>query len=117
MTADEARDRMSDALEGTLSAEERVAFDAALAADAELADEYRSFCEVVRGTSSLAAVEATPEILPSVQAKLRRRSRGRFYRDRFAEAGPRAGLVLMGLTAAVLAMVAWYFANSLTLAG
>ncbi|MEM1418918.1 MAG: hypothetical protein AAGH15_28755, partial [Myxococcota bacterium] len=65
----------------------RARFDAALAADAELLEEFATF-EAIFGAPLEAPVADAPDLLPAVQKKLRERSRGRFYRDRFAEAGP-----------------------------
>ncbi len=88
MTSDEARDLFSAAHEGELSDDERAAFDAALALDASLGDEYARFAKMMSATQQVALRDTpTPNLLPKVQARIRKRSRGRFYRDRFAERG------------------------------
>ncbi len=104
MTADEARELFSDAYDGALAPEQKEAFEAALAADAELRAEYEALCELLDAARDLAGdpelsgeAEAlrvweaddddleVPDLLRGVQAKIRERSGGRFYRDRFAE--------------------------------
>ena len=85
MNPDEARDLFSEAYDGTLTDDQRAAFDAALAGDAELRAEYEELTELLREAHDLGSIEGdTPNLLPGVQRKLRERSRGRFYRDRFA---------------------------------
>lgn len=134
MNADQARDLFSDAYDGTLSAEQRAAFDALLAEDAalraefeelkELLDETHQLKDLFRegGISEAEALEAfvadrplpgdadpPPDLLKGVQRKIRERSRGRFYRDRFTEKRT------MGWTPLILALlmvlilgVAWF---------
>ncbi len=88
MSPDEARDRFSDAFEDALSGDERAAFERALAGDAVLADEYRAFCDVVGETRALGRLPAprpSVDLLEGAKARIRKRTRGRFYRDRFAE--------------------------------
>jgi anti-sigma factor RsiW len=118
MSSDEARDLFSDALEGTLDPERRRAFDQALAEDAALREEWEAFCAVMRAVASLGAEDEAapaPDLLPKVQSKLRRRSRGRFYRDRFAEgAGQRLALPLLAaIMVALLLASAWVATQSL----
>ncbi|MGF1467954.1 MAG: hypothetical protein ACFCGT_17675 [Sandaracinaceae bacterium] len=116
MTPDEARARFSEAYEGDLDAAERAAFDALLAEDGALAEEYREFVETVSlmGRLADADADAAPDLLPAVQSRLRRRSRGRYYRDRFAERA--GGQWLLGVLAVLtlvlvlaLAWVVWRF--------
>lgn len=134
MTTDEARDLFSDAYDGTLTPEQQAAFDALLAEDAvlraeyeelqELLDEAHSLKDLFRegGLSEAEALEAfvadrplpgetepPPDLLKGVQRKIRERSRGRFYRDRFTEKRT------MGWTPLILAFlmvlilgVAWF---------
>jgi hypothetical protein len=118
MTSDEARDLFQDALEGTLEGERKTAFDAALAGDEELRSEWTAYRAVVQGAAQLGKAHeeaAAPDLLGSVQSKLRRRSKGRFYRDRFAEqAGPRSALpVLVAILVALLLAAAWVSVQSL----
>lgn len=129
MTSDDARDRFSDAYEGELSPEEQAAFDAALAADEALAAEYEDFRSFLEGTSALAALgdldlrddpslrreflgpppDDAPDLLPGVQKKLRERSRGRYYRDRFAERSKlRAFPVVLGIIMVLILALSWF---------
>lgn len=90
MSPDEARDLFSDAYDGELTPDDEAAFHALIAADDELQLEYESFCLFVGRTSEL-GIGDEPEIdlLAGVQAKIRQRSGGRFYRDRYAmKSGP-----------------------------
>jgi anti-sigma factor RsiW len=111
MTSEQAREQFSAAIEQDLDAEQQSAFEAALAADAQLARDYASFRDMLARTRPIAHGERpVPDLLPGVQRKLRERSQGRFYADRFAE---RLGsgllqpltlaLILLGLLA-----VAWF---------
>lgn len=88
MTSDEARDLFSAAHEGELKDDERAAFEATLASDEALADEYARFVKLLSATQLVAMRDTpAPNLLPKVQARIRKRSRGRFYRDRFSERG------------------------------
>ena len=90
MTPHEARELFSAAFDSELDAATQGAFDGALASDAALATEYAEFCSLLRAAAADdAAHVAAPDLLPGVQRRLRIRSRGRYYRDRFSE---RAGL-------------------------
>ncbi len=108
MTGDEARENFSAAFDGELG-EQRAAFDAILAEDTELRAEYEEFAQLLRETPSLALDEdlpevggaPTPDLLAGVQKKLRARSGGRFYRDRFSERSTR-GLSVPMLVAGVM---------------
>lgn len=115
MNSDEARDLFGDAIEGTLDPAQKEALDAALAADPELRDELEAYRTVVGGAARLATEdEPAPDLLHGVQSRLRKRSRGRFYRDRFAEqARPRSVVpVLAGILVALLAAAAWVATQS-----
>lgn len=85
MTPDEARELFSAAFDQELDEAQAPAFAAALAADAELAREYEAFVVTVTQAQVEAASAKVPDLLPAVQRRLRARSRGRFYADRFAE--------------------------------
>lgn len=110
MTADEAREQFSAAYDGELDPRERKRFDAALAHDQALAAEYREFAAMLDGAhSEIGHEHVNPDLLAGVQRRLRVRSRGRFYADKFAE---RIGLGMLNpLTIAVamtlLAAAAW----------
>jgi anti-sigma factor RsiW len=110
VTSEQARELFSVALDGELSPDERAAFDAALAADATLAEEYAAFRATLSAAQrSLAEPADTRDLLPGVQRRLRARSRGRFYADKFAERAGR-GLVspfTLALVMGVIAALAW----------
>jgi anti-sigma factor RsiW len=110
VTGDEAREHFSEAVEGELSPDERRAFDAALAGDPALREEFARFEGAVRGAKALGSVPPPPvDLVPGVQRKLRTRSRGRYYRDRFASRTPRLAHAPLWIAAAsLLALVgAW----------
>ena len=108
MNADEARDLFSAAYDEALSDEEKPAFEAVLAADAAVAEEYRAFVAMLDEAHRLGDDDPadTPDLTVAVQSKLRLRSRGRFYRDRFASQGRGGMLMPFVLSIAVLAIVA-----------
>ena len=86
MNTDEARESFSEAYEGELSEPRRREFDAALAEDSELKQEYAAFQRALTAAGAVPAVSNDgPDLLAGVQRRLRKRSRGRFYGDRFAE--------------------------------
>jgi hypothetical protein len=116
MTRDEARDLFSAAWDGELG-EARAAFDAQLANDSELRAEYDDFTRVLRetqammrGADPLVNHEApVPDVLAGVQRKLRTRSGGRFYRDRFSERSGRGVTLPLLLAAAMFLLLAAAF--------
>jgi anti-sigma factor RsiW len=116
MSSDEARDLFSEAFEGELEPPRRAAFEAALAADPELAQEFEDFVETFRAVGSLGehAESPTPDLLAGVQDRLRRRSGGRYYRDAFARGGgPSPALsVLLAVACLVMLGLAWYSLSS-----
>jgi anti-sigma factor RsiW len=118
MTSDEAKELFSAAYDDELDATERAVFDAALAADPALAQQYALFTATVGATAVAAfgsepgdaeARPSTPDLLPGVQQRLRARSRGRFYSDRFAERTGRGVFspLTLALLMAALCAVAW----------
>jgi len=116
MTRDEARDLFSAAWDDELG-EARAPFDALLAADPALREEYEAFTQLLRATQALARdggpLEAggapTPDLLSGVQRKLRARSGGRFYRDRFSERSTRGMSLPVLAVAAMLVLLAAAF--------
>ncbi|HEY8431092.1 MAG TPA: hypothetical protein VIL20_22085 [Sandaracinaceae bacterium] len=115
MSPDEARELFSEAFEGELDEARRSAFDAALAGDPELKREYDEFVETFRIVGKLGDEEAvpTPDLLAGVQERLRRRSRGRYYRDRFSRrTGPVWSVLLLALTSVLLLALAWFALHS-----
>lgn len=119
MTSDEARDLFGDVVEGTLDPAKKDAFEAALAGDPELREELDAYRAVIGGAQRIAERDAdlrpSVDLLHGVQTRLRRRSRGRYYRDRFASsAGARAGLpILVAVLVAVLIATAWVATQSM----
>lgn len=110
-TREQARARFDAARDGELSEDERARFHAALAHDDELREEYEAWRSVLEAAGQLAPDAQGVDLLSGVQHKLRARSGGRFYRDRFAA---RRGtsttlLVVLALSACfVLAVVCWF---------
>jgi hypothetical protein len=109
MTSNEARELFSAAYDTELDAAAQQAFAAALAADPVLAAEYEEFRTLLRAAAEEPEPAAAPDLLPGVQRRLRARSRGRYYGDRFAE---RAGLgarspLIVAVVMLVLAGLAW----------
>jgi len=85
LSPEAARALFQRALDDDLSLEERAELNQVLASDAQLAAELASLRQVVAATSALGSTTPSVDLLSSVQQKLRTRSGGRFYRDRFAE--------------------------------
>jgi hypothetical protein len=91
MNAEAARALFERALEGGLDVGTQREFEAALRADDELHDEFIEL-QVVRRAGRDVGRAATGDnqapnvdLLTGVQQKLRARSGGKFYRDRFSE--------------------------------
>jgi hypothetical protein len=107
MNADEARDRFGDAVEGTLG-EAKAAFESALAEDEALREEFALYRELFGTKEALAETpKDPPPLLEGIQRKLRTRSQGRFFRDRFASEGVGSGTALsLVLSMAVLVLLA-----------
>ncbi|MEY4576009.1 MAG: hypothetical protein RL701_712 [Pseudomonadota bacterium] len=88
MTPQQAEDAFSAAYDGQLDSEQQNAFATALAANATLAQQYAEFCETLDALKALdddTGVAPTPDLLRGVQRRLRDKSGGRFYADKFAE--------------------------------
>ena len=87
MNAEAARALFERALEGTLDASTQREFEAALRADDALHDEFIELAAARRAGRGMARKEELPsvDLLAGVQQKLRARSGGKFYRDRFSE--------------------------------
>lgn len=123
MTSDEARERFDAAFEGELELPDQQAFDAALRDDEALREEWEEYVATLRavrgleldqvataeGVEDAAARASAEKLVEGVQHKLRVRSRGRFYRDRFASVprGERLLPVLLAIVALVLLVAAW----------
>lgn len=108
MTPEEAREHMDAALDGELTLAEQRAFDAALGADPSLREDYARLREWKREACALREVPTSDglDLLAGVQRRLRERSGGRFYRDRFSQAHGRAGATIWMLALAVLVLLA-----------
>ena len=104
MSPDEARELFSEAYEEALAGEVKVAFDNALEADLELADEYAVFCralELMRQRPQ----PTPPNLLPGIQRRLRMQKRGVALQKRFGLGGLHP--VALGLLMLLLIGVAW----------
>jgi hypothetical protein len=56
-----------------------------------------------------------PSLLPGVQRRIRRRSRGRFFADRWSTTQTRASYLLVGLLTLLVAAIAYFALGSLGL--
>ncbi len=106
MNAPEARELFSAALENELEPEQRAAFEATLAQEPALAAEYAAFLATVTRVRSEGELTPAPDLLPRVQRRLRARSRGRFYGDRYAERLGSGLLQPLPLALAMLMLIA-----------
>jgi len=106
VSPDQARDLFSEAFEGDLDDERMAAFRALLAEDEDLDAEYQDFVETFESLGQLASPESVqaPNLLPRIQERIRRRSGGRYYRDRFAKRQSGPGFT-MPLIAAIAVLV------------
>jgi hypothetical protein len=110
MTREQVRSLFPRALDAELESGERAAFETALASDEQLQHEFTQLRRVQHAASALRAAGPRVDLLGSVQHKLRVRSGGRFYRDRFAERRGHSALltwVLSGSFALLLVAVLW----------
>jgi hypothetical protein len=110
LSPEAARALFQRALDDDLTVAEKTELDQALAADAELLREYSALRALTAATAALSSATPSVDLLSSVQQKLRTRSGGRFYRDRFAEKQGRRGALSWILGASflvVLAAVLW----------
>jgi len=104
MSPDEARELFSDAYEKALAADQQRAFDSALEAHVELADEYAAFCRTLE-LMRLRPQPAPPNLLPGIQRRLKMNKRGEALRKRFGMGGVHP--VALGLLMLALAGLAW----------
>jgi hypothetical protein len=108
MTSQEARELFSAAYDADLDESTQRAFEQALASDTILSNEYAEFRTLLQAAADDAEVSSTPDLLPGVQRRLRARSRGRFYRDRFSERaglGARSPLIVAGVMMLIATLV------------
>jgi len=111
LTPEDAEALFSAAYDRELDPSEQQAFEATLAEHPDLAERYNIFCQTLATLKQAdpAKIVPTPDLLRGVQQRLRKRSGGRFYPDRFAE---RAGwgmrqLLLSLLLSAALLTLCW----------
>ncbi|MDB4985359.1 MAG: hypothetical protein JWN04_537 [Myxococcaceae bacterium] len=111
LTGDEARALFDAALDGELGAEQQLALDEALARDERLRADYERHRAMLSATSEL-GLSAPVDLLSGVQHKLRARSGGKFYRDRFSErrSGGEGLRWLIVLSACLIVAVLLWFA-------
>ncbi|MBX3269147.1 MAG: zf-HC2 domain-containing protein [Sandaracinaceae bacterium] len=119
MSPDQARDLFSEALEGDLDEAQKRAFEAALRDDPALAAEYEDFVDTFRIVGRLGEPETVqaPNLLPRIQERIRRRSGGRYYRDRFSRrsGGPGWAMPVVAAVAVILMLGVVWFALSTTI--
>jgi anti-sigma factor RsiW len=112
MTSAEARAVFDAAVDGELDDDAKGAFERALAGDPELRADFERHRSLFGQRWDREQVDV--DLLAGVQHKLRARSGGRFYRDRFAERSHLRGLnVMVLLSAVILIAVALWFAYQL----
>src|SRR5688572_3777510 len=121
MNAEDAEALFSAAYDAELSPDERREFERALSADAALAQRYREFCQTIQTLKLAEETVPAPDLLAGVQRRLRMKSGGRFYRDRFAEraGGGRQQLFILIWASALVLVTLWavfaYFSDAQTL--
>ena len=102
---EQARALFARALDDELSAEERAALEEALSHHPELEAELTALRHVVQAAGKLSDATPSVDLLASVQGKLRSRSGGRFYRDRFAQRRGRGALLPWMVAASILVVL------------
>jgi anti-sigma factor RsiW len=105
MTPEEARVLFDAAIDDELDPQARQTFEQALASDAALRAEFERHRDVVFATRALAREAPQVDLLAGVQDKLRARSGGRFYRDKFAEQRGRSTPITWMIAASVIVIV------------
>lgn len=117
MNVEAARALFERALDGTLDASTQREFEAALNENDALHDEFMELQVVRRAARDLARKESVPnvDLLAGVQQKLRARSGGKFYRDRFSERRGMGFTWMLALASVVLlAAAAWLVMHHLS---
>ena len=109
MNAEDAEALFSAAYDAELAPDERREFEGVLRADPALAQRYREFCSTIQTLQLAEQNVPTPDLLAGVQRRLRLKSGGRFYRDRFAEraGGGRQQLFILLWASALLLVLLW----------
>ena len=62
---------------------------------------------LLKRTVAAESAEPTPDLLPGVQRRIRRRSRGKFFADGWSTTQARASYVLAGILTVALAVLAY----------
>ena len=120
LTDEQVRDLFSPYRDRELDPERAEAVRVALESSEALKKEYQGFCAMLDALTNMAEKPLDPklpaapkvDLLVGVQTRLHKRSRGRFYADRWSRVAGifplevLALLVLMGLVAAYFAMTA-----------
>lgn len=104
LSPERARALFQRALDDELSVDEREALEAALAEDPALDAELSALRRVVQVASELGPPPSV-DLLAQVQGKLRARSGGRFYRDRFSEKRGRGALLRWAIAGSILVVL------------
>ena len=112
MTPEEARSKFSEAAENELSSTEAKDFEETLASDPQLSQEYAAFRHALSEVGKLSLADSNedvPDLLHAVQTRLRKRSAGRYYRDRFSEEQrvPMRAMTYMVIAMLVAVMTIW----------
>jgi ferric-dicitrate binding protein FerR (iron transport regulator) len=110
MNAEDAEALLSAAYDAELPTDERREFERVLHANPELAQRYREFCLTIQTLKLAEESVPAPDLLAGVQRRLRMKSGGRFYRDRFAEragGGGRQQLFILLWTSALVLVTLW----------
>jgi anti-sigma factor RsiW len=109
VTPEQARACFDRAIDGELGVEEQRALAELLARDDALRHELEQLEQVVKATRSLHRAPSV-NLLGGVQSRLRERSGGRFYRDRFSEGRGRGQLMWMLAAAGIMLVLtlAWW---------
>lgn len=121
MNTEDAEALFSAAFDAELPPEERREFERVLNDNPMLAERYREFCLTIQTLKLAEDNTPTPDLLAGVQRRLRMKSGGRFYRDRFAEraGGGRQQLFIvlwaLALVMVMLAVLFAYFGGTLML--
>lgn len=109
MNAEDAEALFSAAYDAELPPDERREFERVLETHPELAQRYREFCLTIQTLKLADESVPAPDLLAGVQRRLRLKSGGRFYRDRFAEraGGGRQQLFILLWTSALVLVMLW----------
>lgn len=98
----------TDYVDGELGAARRAEVQAHVGECAECKEALETFKSTVAGLRSLSAPPPAEDILTSVQSKIRKRSRGRYFRRGFALQGYRFPYELVALLMLLLLLVVYF---------